>query len=62
LAAGPTLAYDSVKQAVAFAASHALAETLEFEGAMIRRTGESADHRRAVRSFLEKQEPTFEGR
>ncbi len=62
LAAGPTLAYASVKQAVTFAATHPMDEALGFEGEMMRRTGGSADHRNAVASFLAKEKATFEGR
>ena len=62
LAAGPTLAYASIKQSVAYAAAHPLDETLAFEARMMARTGSSADHRHAVASFVAKQQPTFEGR
>lgn len=61
LAAGPTLAYASVKQSVAFAATHALDEALAFEGTMMARTGATSDHRQAVEAFLAKQKPTFGG-
>jgi 2-(1,2-epoxy-1,2-dihydrophenyl)acetyl-CoA isomerase len=62
LAAGPTVAYGSVKRAVAFASSHSLDDALDFEASMMRRTGESADHRDAVEAFLDKRPATFEGR
>lgn len=62
LAAGPTLAYAAVKQAVAYAASHRLDEALAYEGQMMARTGGSADHQHAVASFVAKEKPTFEGR
>jgi len=62
LASGPTLAYASVKQSVAFAATHPLEEALAFEGRMMARTGGSDDHRNAVQSFVDKEKPTFEGR
>jgi 2-(1,2-epoxy-1,2-dihydrophenyl)acetyl-CoA isomerase len=62
LAAGPTLAYASVKQSVAFAATHPLEEALAFESRMMARTGGSDDHRNAVQSFVDKEKPTFEGR
>lgn len=61
LASGPTLAYAAVKQSVAYAATHRLDEALAFESEMMARTGGSADHRNAVRSFLAKQQPTYEG-
>jgi 2-(1,2-epoxy-1,2-dihydrophenyl)acetyl-CoA isomerase len=62
LAAGPTLAFASVKESVAFASMHDLRESLAFESTMMSRTGASADHRMAVQAFVEKQKPEFEGR
>jgi 2-(1,2-epoxy-1,2-dihydrophenyl)acetyl-CoA isomerase len=62
LAAGPTVAYASVKQSVAFAATHSLTESLVFESEMMARTGSTDDHRNAVQSFIAKEKPTFEGR
>jgi len=61
LAAGPTLAYASVKESVAFATTHSLSDALSFESQMMARTGASADHRNAVQSFVAKEKPTFEG-
>jgi 2-(1,2-epoxy-1,2-dihydrophenyl)acetyl-CoA isomerase len=61
LAAGPTLAYASIRQSVAFAAAHSLEASLAYEGEMMKRTGVSEDHRRAVEAFLAKQRPTFGG-
>lgn len=61
LAAGPTVAYASLRQAVGYSATHPLAEALAFEAERMRRTGGSADHRRAVEAFLAKQPPTFHG-
>lgn len=62
LAAGPTLAYGSVRRAVAFSASHGLTDSLAFEDEMMTRTGLSSDHRAAVQAFLDKERPTFTGR
>jgi 2-(1,2-epoxy-1,2-dihydrophenyl)acetyl-CoA isomerase len=62
LAGGPTVAYGAVRQALAYAATHSLAESLEFEADMMRRTGATQDHRDAVDSFIAKQPPTFGGR
>jgi len=62
LAAGPTLAYASVKASLAYAATHSLSESLDFEGTMMARTGASDDHRNAVQSFVAKEKPSFEGR
>jgi 2-(1,2-epoxy-1,2-dihydrophenyl)acetyl-CoA isomerase len=62
LAAGPTLAYAAAKQAIRDAWAAPLADVLAAEGDAQRRLGLTADHRRAVESFLAKQRPTFEGR
>jgi 2-(1,2-epoxy-1,2-dihydrophenyl)acetyl-CoA isomerase len=62
LAAGPTLAYASVKQALTYAETHSLEDSLAFEGEQMARTGHSDDHLNAVQSFLKKEKPTFEGR
>ncbi len=62
LAAGPTLAYGSVRRAVAFSASHGLTDSLSFEDEMMTRTGLSEDHRAAVQAFLAKERPRFTGR
>jgi 2-(1,2-epoxy-1,2-dihydrophenyl)acetyl-CoA isomerase len=61
LAAGPTLAYGSIRRAVAFSAGHPLAESLEREGEYMALTGASVDHRAAVDAFLAKEQPTFTG-
>jgi 2-(1,2-epoxy-1,2-dihydrophenyl)acetyl-CoA isomerase len=61
LASGPTLAYASIKEALNYAASHSLPESLAFEGKLMVRTGGSEDHRNAVQSFVAKQKPTFTG-
>jgi 2-(1,2-epoxy-1,2-dihydrophenyl)acetyl-CoA isomerase len=46
---------------VGYALGHSLPEALEFEAGLMRRTGNSEDHRRAVEAFLAKQQPTFSG-
>lgn len=61
LAAGPSLAYGAIRQAVGYAAGAPLAESLAFEAEQMRRTGASADHRSAVDAFLAKQRPVFTG-
>lgn len=61
LAAGPTLAFAAVKEAVLYAATHGLDEALAFESQLMARTGGSADHRDAVQSFVAKEKPTFTG-
>ena len=62
LAAGPTAAYACIKESLAFAASSSLVEALEKEDELQTRAGGTADHAGAVRSFLAKQPPVFEGR
>lgn len=61
LAQGPTLAFAAMRQAVAFSAAHPLAASLDTEAELMRRTGGSADHRRAVEAFLTKKRPVFTG-
>ncbi|MGH8889574.1 MAG: enoyl-CoA hydratase-related protein [Acidothermaceae bacterium] len=62
LATGPTVAFGAMKQALAFSAGHGLAESLDHEAQLQRRAGTTADHADAVRAFLDKQPPTFNGR
>jgi 2-(1,2-epoxy-1,2-dihydrophenyl)acetyl-CoA isomerase len=62
LAAGPTVAYASIKESVAYGATHSLAETLEVEDAMQQRCAAAPDHREAVEAFLAKRPPVFTGR
>jgi 2-(1,2-epoxy-1,2-dihydrophenyl)acetyl-CoA isomerase len=62
LAAGPTAAYACIKESLSFAASSSLVEALAKEDELQTRAGATADHTGAVRSFLAKQPPVFEGR
>ncbi|HEX8497116.1 MAG TPA: enoyl-CoA hydratase-related protein [Actinomycetales bacterium] len=62
LAAGPTVAYASVKSALAHSQTHGLTESLEHEGELMGLTGRTADHLAAVEAFMAKQKPRFEGR
>ncbi len=61
LAHGPTMAYASIRHSVSFSATHSLADSLAFEGEMMRKTGSSLDHQAAVDAFLAKQRPFFTG-
>jgi 2-(1,2-epoxy-1,2-dihydrophenyl)acetyl-CoA isomerase len=61
LAAGPTLAYGSIRRAVAFSSGHGLSESLANEGEYMTLTGATADHRAAVAAFLAKEKPVFTG-
>jgi 2-(1,2-epoxy-1,2-dihydrophenyl)acetyl-CoA isomerase len=62
LAAGPTVALGAMRQSVAYAAGHSFEESVEFESAMMQKTGSTADHRAAVAAFVAKEKPTFQGR
>lgn len=62
LAAGPTLAYGSIRRAVAASAAAPLTEALHVEAHFMERTGSSADHAAAVAAFLAKAPPFFAGR
>jgi 2-(1,2-epoxy-1,2-dihydrophenyl)acetyl-CoA isomerase len=61
LAAGPTLAYAGIKEALASAATCDLAAALEKEAQVQARCGATDDHRNAVQAFLAKQAPSFTG-
>ena len=62
LAAGPTLAYGSIRRAVAYSAGHTLSESLACESEYMSLTGASEDHAAAVSAFLAKESPVFTGR
>lgn len=61
-AAGPTVAYGSVRRAVAYSAAHPLDESLAHEAELMALTGATEDHEAAVKAFLAKEKPAFEGR
>jgi 2-(1,2-epoxy-1,2-dihydrophenyl)acetyl-CoA isomerase len=62
LADGPTLAYGSIRRAVAASAGQDLPSALAHEAELMTLTGASEDHRAAVEAFLAKQKPQFRGR
>ena len=62
LAAGPTAAYAAIKEGLAFAATHDLAESLEKEAELQARLAQTEDHAAATMAFVRKQPPTFQGR
>ncbi|RPE40936.1 enoyl-CoA hydratase [Streptomyces sp. Ag109_O5-1] len=62
LAAGPTVAYAALKEAVAYGLSHSLDETLEKEDELQARAGASEDHGIAVQAFVNKEKPKYLGR
>lgn len=61
LAAGPTAAYAEVKALLRGTAGDDLPAVLEAEAAAQERLGATADHRGAVRAFLDGREPSFMG-
>ena len=62
LASGPTVAFGSIRQAVAYAAAHPLEESLAFEADKMALTGGTEDHLAAVDAFMAKEKPVFRGR
>ena len=62
LAAGPTVAYGAIRRSLAYSAGAGIDEALTREGEMMALTGATEDHRGAVRSFLAKARPSYEGR
>ncbi|QMU75191.1 enoyl-CoA hydratase [Streptacidiphilus sp. PB12-B1b] len=61
LAEGPTVAYASIKESLAYGTSHSLVETLAKEDELQTRAGKSADHWIAVQAFLAKEKPRYTG-
>jgi 2-(1,2-epoxy-1,2-dihydrophenyl)acetyl-CoA isomerase len=62
LAQGPTLAYGSIRRAIAHSAASPLEDALANEGRLMGFTGQTEDHRIAVDAFLAKEKPTYTGR
>jgi 2-(1,2-epoxy-1,2-dihydrophenyl)acetyl-CoA isomerase len=62
LAMGPTIAYASIKAALAFSAANPLAAALDREAELQTAAGASADHREAVNAFLAKRPPHYQAR
>ena len=61
LADGPTAAYAETKRLLVDGASRPFADSLAAEGAAQQRLGMTADHGNAVRAFLAKEKPAFQG-
>jgi 2-(1,2-epoxy-1,2-dihydrophenyl)acetyl-CoA isomerase len=62
LAAGPTVSFGSIRQAVAYSAAHPLEESLAFEADKMALTGGTEDHLAAVNAFVAKEKPVYQGR
>ncbi|MCW2738922.1 enoyl-CoA hydratase-related protein [Nocardioides sp.] len=62
LSAGPTVAFGSIRQAVAYAAAHPLEDSLAFEAEKMALTGGTEDHLAAVHAFVTKEKPVYRGR
>ncbi len=62
LAAGPTVAFGSIRQAVAHSAGNTFEDSLAFEAEKMGLTGGTEDHRAAVNAFVAKEKPVFHGR
>lgn len=62
LAAGPTAIYRLMKQNLERALHEDLETCLAHEAAAIVESAQTHDHREAVRAFIEKRKPSFEGR
>ena len=62
LAAGPTLAYAAIKEALLYASAHSLRESLEKEADLQTRLGSTEDHREATVAFVNKGVPAYQGR
>ena len=62
LASGPTLAYGRIKDNFVYGATNSFADTLTREAENMIASGRTQDHLNAARAFVEKREPTFEGK
>jgi 2-(1,2-epoxy-1,2-dihydrophenyl)acetyl-CoA isomerase len=62
LAAGPTVAYAAVKEALRASFGNDLARQLSLEAELQGRCGRTRDFKEGVLAFLEKRKASFEGR
>jgi 2-(1,2-epoxy-1,2-dihydrophenyl)acetyl-CoA isomerase len=61
IASGPSGSYAAIKDAIQFAATHTLSESLAHEGEWQAKVGATEDHRIAVSAFVKKEKPVFVG-
>jgi len=62
LAAGPPIAHRLMKENLNRALHHELKECLAAEAVAMTRTGQTDDHKEAAKAFVEKRDPSFNGR
>jgi len=62
LAAGPTLAYGLIKQALNASPANTLEQQLALEAKLQRQAGKTADFHEGVQAFLQKRTPRYHGR
>jgi 2-(1,2-epoxy-1,2-dihydrophenyl)acetyl-CoA isomerase len=62
LAAGPTVAYAGIKNAIHYAATATFEQALEREAVLQAAAGATEDHKAATAAFVAKQKPVFQGR
>jgi 2-(1,2-epoxy-1,2-dihydrophenyl)acetyl-CoA isomerase len=62
IAAGPTIAYGSMKRCLLAAETEPMQTVLDLEAALQARAGLTEDHREAREAFVQKRKPVFRGR
>jgi 2-(1,2-epoxy-1,2-dihydrophenyl)acetyl-CoA isomerase len=62
LAAGPTIAYAGIKNAINYGATVTFEQALDNEAVLQAAAGATEDHRNAVAAFVNKEKPVFLGR
>ena len=62
IASGPTIAQAYMKENLNRALEQGLRQCLDMEADRMMRTGQTEDHREAVKAFVEKRTPAFKGR